>query len=317
MPSETDPPNTANSSIPSNSVPEVAGIVDGALGPPPTELPPLPAHVEKDKATLLRYLSDQERRLAAAQAHKLESLAKMPDGPARTALLEIVTETDGFQRKNQEFQKALEDGASPSEIHQQMIAEKAVANGTSMASLESLARDLPDPGPIAEIPPLVIPEPFVPEQHAIDEQNNDQSVGHEAEQQAPAKKSRFSSVRDTLRGAASTLRDAAGDRLHKRGSEQKLSDVADAVKNEYKAAQKELSELQKQLLDNMDPSKMTSDSPSKIDPLQDQVSAVQAKMADMRQDNPGLKQLDRSKVGQVVHSGVRDAAKSIGNKLKS
>lgn len=36
----------------------------------------------------------------------------------------------------------------------------------------------------------------------------------------------------------------------------------------------------------------------------------------LRQASPGLAQLDRSKIGQVFHSKVRDAAATVGRKLK-
>jgi hypothetical protein len=125
------------------------------------------------------------------------------------------------------------------------------------------------------------------------------------------------SVRDMIKGAVSTVRGNISERLEQKGSEQKLGDVPDHIKEEYKAEQMQLSALQSKILDNMDPAKMNGESPAKLAELQEQVAKVQTKMEHMKEDNPGLKQMDRSKVGQVVHSGLRDAAKSVGSRLKA
>jgi hypothetical protein len=65
----------------------------------------------------------------------------------------------------------------------------------------------------------------------------------------------------------------------------------------------------------MDPAKMNGESPAKMEILEKEMVRVQAKLDGMKQENPGLKQMDRNKVGQVIHSAIRDAAKSAGNRL--
>lgn len=131
------------------------------------------------------------------------------------------------------------------------------------------------------------------------------------------KRSRFPSVRDSLASGASRLKNAVGNKLENKGKEQKLSDVPDHIQAEYKAEQKQLSALHSKILDNSDPAKMNGQSPAKLDELQQQAEKLQAKLDNMKKENPGLKQLDRSKVGQVVHSKIRDAAKAVGSKLKA
>lgn len=138
----------------------------------------------------------------------------------------------------------------------------------------------------------------------------------------PAQSSRPGNVRDALRGAASRVSDAAsslkntiGEKLERKGSEQKLGDVSPEIQALYKAEQTKLSSIRSKILDNSDPSKINGRSPAKLDALEEKARKIQAKIANMKNDNPGLNQLDRSKVGQVIHSKVRDAAKTVGSKL--
>ncbi|WP_395747849.1 hypothetical protein [Prosthecobacter sp.] len=106
------------------------------------------------------------------------------------------------------------------------------------------------------------------------------------------KKSTFASVRDALKGAATTAKNSVADRLERKGGEQKLSEVDNATQAQYKAFQQDLGNPDKK-------------------------AAALEGMDALKKEFPGLKQMDRSKVGQVVNSGLRDAAKSVGSKLKT
>jgi hypothetical protein len=68
-------------------------------------------------------------------------------------------------------------------------------------------------------------------------------------------------------------------------------------------------------LRHSDPSKMTADSPEKHQELQLEADKLVAKMDDLKQKNPGLKQLDSNKVGVAIHGKERNADKIPVNKL--
>jgi hypothetical protein len=105
------------------------------------------------------------------------------------------------------------------------------------------------------------------------------------------------------------------------GGEQKLRDVDDKKVSDYKKLQKDLKDLEKvggqavdaaldgnvEALDNLDANR--EDNARKA-------ADIKQQMAQMKQENPGLAQLDRNSVGQNIHSGVRDAAKSAANRLR-
>ncbi|WP_395735992.1 hypothetical protein [Prosthecobacter sp.] len=117
-------------------------------------------------------------------------------------------------------------------------------------------------------------------------------AGEQEQTQDVKKTSRIGSVRDALRSAASSAKTSVADRLERKGGEQKLGEVDAGIQAKYKDLQKQLS-----------------------DP--DKKAAAQKEMDAMKKESPGLKQMDRSKVGQVINSGLRDAAKSVGSKLKA
>lgn len=68
-------------------------------------------------------------------------------------------------------------------------------------------------------------------------------------------------------------------------------------------------------LRHSDPSQMTADSPEKHQELQLEADKLVAKMDDLKQKNPGLKQLDSNKVGVAIHGKERNADKIPVNKL--
>lgn len=92
------------------------------------------------------------------------------------------------------------------------------------------------------------------------------------------------SVRDSLKKAVKTL-----------SKEQPLELVAAETQTEYRGLRDKLKDTT----------------------LGDETKAeIQDQMARMKEINPGLEQLDRSKVGRVVHSGVRDAVKNVSSQFK-
>lgn len=147
------------------------------------------------------------------------------------------------------------------------------------------------------------------------------AIEHEQIEQPVTK----TSVRDMLRGAAnrvsdaaSTLKNAVGTRLNDKGSEQKLSEVSPEKVEAYKALQQAVKEMDK-LVGEIALDAAMGDDQANVDYANAQptetIARMMAEMAEMRNEDPGLKQLDRSKVGQVVHSGIRDAAKTVGSRL--
>ncbi|MES2593884.1 MAG: hypothetical protein V4662_01030 [Verrucomicrobiota bacterium] len=142
-------------------------------------------------------------------------------------------------------------------------------------------------------------------------------------QEGPGKKSKFASVRDSIKGLASTAKSAVAQKLEDKGSEQKLSEVSAEKQAEYKGLQKQLGDLKKGGGDAIKAAGVLGPDPKAYKDFKNgspdggmTEPEIKAKMDDMKKESPGLKQLDRSKVGQVINSNVRDAAKSVGAKIK-
>lgn len=152
-----------------------------------------------------------------------------------------------------------------------------------------------------------------------------------ADDHQPAHSSRFGSVRDALRGAASRVSDAASslknsiaDKLEQKGGEQRLRDVPEEAKNAYKELQKQLSDLKKfpaaDGVNAIDAALGDADAYDKFKKGSPEIAEmekdIKARMAEMKEENPGLAQLDRNKVEQFIHSETRDAARSVANKIR-
>lgn len=176
--------------------------------------------------------------------------------------------------------------------------------------------------------PQVEVEGIAPEQNqpgpAVVAQQGPDVDGTNAQGQ-DVKKSRFASVRAALKDAATTAKTSVAERLERKGAEQPLSELQKdqpQIVQKYKDLQDELKrsaglpmKAVEQALDgNLAPldKLIQGKGESARNPAE-----IQKDLADLRKEHPALKQLDRSKVGQVVHSGLRDAAKSAGNKLKT
>lgn len=176
-------------------------------------------------------------------------------------------------------------------------------------------------------------EEFAAQLAAPQIQNNPRVQQNEAPAlEVEGKKSRVASVRDALRGAASRVSDAAsslkttiGNKLSAKGAEQSLQDVQNVHPlkvTDYKDLQEQLKKLTNEPLKSIELAMNGDVAPlektkQNKENLPAKIEVVQQKMAALREEHPGLKQLDRSKVGQVVHSSLRDAAKTAGNRLKS
>lgn len=161
----------------------------------------------------------------------------------------------------------------------------------------------------------------------VNNQKQDQPAveapANEQGQEGPAKhKSKFASVRDSLKGLASTAKSAVAQKLEKKGDEQSLHAVSPEKQAEYKALQKKLSDLKgggdaikAAGLLGPDP-KAHKDFKSGAPDGGMTAPQIQEKMDALKKEFPGLKQLDRSKVGQVVNTAVREGSKAVGTKLK-
>ncbi|MBE2282893.1 MAG: hypothetical protein IAE77_05470 [Prosthecobacter sp.] len=147
----------------------------------------------------------------------------------------------------------------------------------------------------------------------------------EAPQQGAAvdgagKKSRFASVRDSLASGANRLKNAVGNKLENKGKEQKLGDVAPEKVELYKSMQEALKEMERLEGEAAIGAAMSSRQGTKDfqnPQIPNTIENLKAEIASMEKNDPGLKQLGRGKVGQVVHSKIRDAAKAVGSKLKA
>ena len=149
-------------------------------------------------------------------------------------------------------------------------------------------------------------------------------VGPEAGQggEEPANNQKRS-VRDMLKGAASTVKSAVAYKLDINGSEQRLRDVPQDTQQAYKDLQHKLSNLRKlPAADGVNAIAAALSDPDAYQKFKNgspQIEAkeleIKEKMDTLKKEFPGLAQLDRSKVGQFIHSAVRDASKSVGNKL--
>ncbi len=131
-------------------------------------------------------------------------------------------------------------------------------------------------------------------------------------------KSLFDSVRDTLQRAGSSVKRTAADALDLKGSEQKLRDVDPGTVEIYKSLQETLKHLEredtKSAIDAID-GDTAAEHDFKDPKRQERIDNIKEEMEAMKKRDPGLAQLDRSKVGQAVHTSIRDAAKSLGSRL--
>jgi hypothetical protein len=138
-----------------------------------------------------------------------------------------------------------------------------------------------------------------------------------------SKKSKIASVRDALKGVSNRI----GTALERKGDEQSLSDLRknnSAILQDYEKLKDELAALKKKTPEQK-PDGLNAIDAAQVDPEAnekfkygenyDAIKAKEQQLAQMRDENPGLKQLERNKVGQVIHSKVRDAAKAVGSKI--
>lgn len=144
--------------------------------------------------------------------------------------------------------------------------------------------------------------------------------GQSGQGQGQGQKSRFASVRDSLASGASRLKNAVGNKLENKGKEQKLGDVAPEKVELYKSMQEALKEMERLEGEAAIGAAMGSRQGTKDfqnPQIPNTIENLKAEIASMEKNDPGLKQLGRGKVGQVVHSKIRDAAKAVGSKLKA
>ncbi|MBK8041102.1 MAG: hypothetical protein IPK22_28805 [Verrucomicrobiaceae bacterium] len=176
--------------------------------------------------------------------------------------------------------------------------------------------------------PEAVYNPAAQQQPAVNAGDQQQPAVNAGDQQQPAvnagdqqqRRSRFASVRDALSAGVNRVRNTVGESLENKGNEQKLGDVAADKVELYKSMQEALKEMER--LDReasigaaMSSRQGTNDFHNPQIPSS--IENLKAEMASMERNDPGLKQLDRSKVGQIVHSKIRGAAKAVGSKLKA
>lgn len=158
------------------------------------------------------------------------------------------------------------------------------------------------------------------DQPAVQAPVNEEAQG----QEGAGKKSKFASVRDSIKGLASTAKSAVAQKLENRGAEQPLHEVPAEKQAEYKGLQKQLGDLKKGGGDAIKAAGLLGPDPKAYNDFKNGAPGgdkqtepeIKEKMDALKKDFPGLKQLDRSKVGQVVNTAVRDGSKSVGAKLK-
>lgn len=168
-------------------------------------------------------------------------------------------------------------------------------------------------------------QPQVAGQDVVQDERHEAPSVAEIDASQDIQKFKLTSVRDALRNAAGNAKASVANTLERKGAEESLQDVKarhPGKVTDYKALQAQLKKLTDKPLKSIETAmngdlapleKLTQNKEN----LPAQIEAVQQKMAALREEHPGLKQLDRSKVGQVVHSSLRDAAKTAGNRLKS
>lgn len=115
------------------------------------------------------------------------------------------------------------------------------------------------------------------------------------------------SVRDSLGSGPGKLKNAVVDAIAKKADEQRLDQVPTDVQAAYQA-EKALLEVVKKQIDNPAPN-------VRLENLEKQVVQMEARLDDMKIKNPGLKQLDRNKVGQAIHNKVQVVAKAAANNI--
>ena len=126
-------------------------------------------------------------------------------------------------------------------------------------------------------------------------------------EQTQQQKAKMPSVRDSLDSRPGKLKNAVVDAIAKKAEEQRLDQVPPAIQAAYQA-QKVMLDIVKKQMDSPAPS-------VSLENLEKQAVQIQAKLDDMKMENPGLKQLDRNKVGQAIHNKVQVVAKAAVNKL--
>ncbi|MBB5039646.1 hypothetical protein [Prosthecobacter dejongeii] len=126
-------------------------------------------------------------------------------------------------------------------------------------------------------------------------------------------------------GGSKSVRERMRDALQKLGSEQKLSAVDSDTQARYKAGKKELDDLLKKESKALSSAlngdvgsldDLKTESPAEKKDRAEKIQNLQKKLAEMKEKDPGLAQLDRNTVGRNVHSAVRDLANKVGQKLK-
>ena len=160
----------------------------------------------------------------------------------------------------------------------------------------------------------------IQEQEAQGQGQNVQPAPQSPVVEGEGKKSRFASVRDSLASGANRLKNAVGNKLENKGKEQKLGDVAPDKVELYKSMQEALKEMERLEGEAAIDAAMSSRQGTKNfqnPQIPNTIENLKAEIASMEKNDPGLKQLGRGKVGQVVHSKIRDAAKAVGSKLKA
>ena len=122
-----------------------------------------------------------------------------------------------------------------------------------------------------------------------------------------------------------SVRERMRDALQKFGSEQKLSAVDAGLKDKYKADKKELDDLLKKESKALSSAlsgdvgsldDLKAESPAEKQARAEKIQELKKGLAEMKEKDPGLAQLDRNTVGRNVHSAARDLANKVGQKLK-
>jgi hypothetical protein len=243
--------------------------------------------IQQARQETLQKIKSEQQNLSKALDLATASLKPALADQARLAVPRVQVPVQVAQPQNQVGVQAVEGfGAkAPKAKNEKKGAEVLVINEPQA---EIQIDDNLDEHPQVEV------EGIAPEQNQPGPEVAAQGQGVDGAntQGQDVKKSRFASVRDALKGAATTAKTSVADRLERKGGEQKLSEVDEVTQAKYKEFQQQLSEPDKK-------------------------AAALKEMDALKKEFPGLKQMDRSKVGQVVNSGLRDAAKSVSSKLKT
>ncbi len=290
-------------------------------------------HAQKERQKVLQAMKAEQGKLNAAlnqavnplkndiaakvkqDALKMQEAAKVEVAPKVEEVEKIEIEKEAQEFKLEELMETKLELSVETPLTESEIAEieaNFADNFSTQSPINLEDSDYEQNESVSGIKMVEIPNEIEEYEQNLDqdllEQPLNEAPGIEAPGQQAEKQPGVSSVRDALKGA-----------ILRKGSEQKLSEVAPDKVEIYKSLQAAVKELER-----MDGSNTIDAAVGDADAWKQHkegataqtIDRMKEEMAQMRAQDPGLKQLDRSKVGQAIHSGVRDAAKTVANKLK-